>query len=295
MRILLTGSSGRVGRSVFAALAEHDIVGVDRTPFSTTHVVGDFANERLLRSAMENIDAVVHTAALHAPHVGLVPDDEFQRINVEGTRLVAQASLASGVRRLVFTSTTALYGHAVSPGTCAWIDEDTPPKPRSVYHRTKLAAEQLLEDLAGSQLAVRVLRMSRGFPEPGDVMAAYRLHRGVDVRDVADAHRAALSNEGLPFQRHVVSGASPFALEDCAALAEDAASVIRGRVPTLAAAFDQRGWRLPSSIDRVYDSRRAQTALGWRPHFGFEEVMAQMDRRSLEVLPPTAPISRKSE
>jgi nucleoside-diphosphate-sugar epimerase len=70
---------------------------------------------------------VIHTAALHAPHVGVVPDAEFQRINVDGTLMVAETAMAAGVPRLVFTSTTALYGDAVSEGTCTFIDEETPP------------------------------------------------------------------------------------------------------------------------------------------------------------------------
>lgn len=296
MRIVLTGSSGRVGRAIFSALASgHDVAGIDLTPFSTTHLVGDVTNFDLLAAAFEGADAVIHTAALHAPHVGLIADDEFHRINVEGTRLVAEAALAKGVKRLVFTSTTALYGHAVSAGGCTWINEDTPPQPKSIYHRTKLAAERLLEAKAGPDLNVRVLRMSRSFPEPGDVMAAYRLHRGIDVRDVADAHLAALTNEGADFQRYIISARSPFTAADCETLARDAAAIIRLRAPALAAAFEQRGWALPSSIDRVYHSARAEVGLGWRSRFGFEEVLAQMDRRSLEVLPPGARISRKSE
>ncbi|MFX6823238.1 NAD-dependent epimerase/dehydratase family protein, partial [Acinetobacter baumannii] len=89
---------------------------------------------------------------------------EFQRINVEGTRLLAREAIAAGIKRFVFTSTTALYGHAVVPGSCSWIDEDTPPRPRSIYHRTKLEAEDVLNEMAGAALAVRVLRMSRSFP-----------------------------------------------------------------------------------------------------------------------------------
>jgi len=296
MRIVLTGSSGRVGRAIFSALAgENDVFGIDHSPFSTTHLVGDFANEALLRSAFEGADAVIHVAALHAPHVGTIPDEEFHRVNVGGTRIVAEAAIAAGVKRLVFTSTTALYGYAVSPASCTWIDEDTPPQPKSIYHRTKLEAERVLEDMACPELAVRVLRMSRSFPEPGDVMAAYRLHRGVDVRDVADAHLSALTNGGACFQRYIVSAAGPFTARDCESLANDAASIITQRAPALAAEFRRRGWSLPNSIDRVYHSARAEHELDWRPRFGFEEVLAQLDRRSLEVLPPGSRVNRKSE
>ncbi|MFK3779178.1 NAD-dependent epimerase/dehydratase family protein [Agrobacterium sp. NPDC089420] len=295
MRIVLTGSSGRVGRAIFSALAgRHDVTGIDRSPFSTTHIVGDFVDEALLRSAFEQADAVIHAAALHAPHVGIVADAEFQRINVEGTRMVAQAAMAAGVPRLVFTSTTALYGHAVSAGSCTFIDEETPPRPKSIYHRTKLEAEQMLEGMAGPHLAVRVLRMSRSFPEPADVMAAYRLHRGVDIRDVADAHVLALTNAGDDFQRYIISASTPFSPDDCDSLARDAASVLR-RTPALVEAFAQRGWALPATIDRIYSPTRAAERLGWTSRFGFGEVLAQLDRHSLEVLPVGADTSRKSE
>lgn len=296
MRIVLTGSSGRVGRAIFGALAgRHEVTGIDRSPFSTTHIVGDFTDMKLLRSVLFRADAVIHAAALHAPHVGVVPDAEFRRINVEGTRMMAEAMMEAGVPRLVFTSTTALFGHVVSAGTCTFIDEDTPPRPKSIYHRTKLEAEQVLEEAAGSHLAVRVLRMSRSFPEPADVMAAYRLHRGVDIRDVADAHVLALTNTGDDFQRYIVSGATPFSAGDCNALASDAAYVLRQRAPAIAEAFAQQGWKLPAVIDRIYSPARAAEALGWTSRYGFEEVLAQLTRRSLEVLSASAEINRKSE
>lgn len=119
MRIVLTGSSGRVGRAIYGSLAgEHEVIGIDRSAFSTTALVGDFTDESLLRPLLEGADAVIHSAALHAPHVGLIPDEEFRRINIDGTRWLAEAAREAGVRRFVFTSTTALYGHAVVAGAC---------------------------------------------------------------------------------------------------------------------------------------------------------------------------------
>lgn len=296
MRIVLTGSSGRLGRAIFNILAvHHSVVGIDRSPFSTTRLVGDFTDPALLRKALKDSDAIIHCAALHAPHVGTVSDDEFRRVNVEGTRLLAEAALSAGVSRLIFTSTTALYGHAVVPDRCIWIDEDTVPQPKSIYHRTKLEAERLLEDMAGPDLQLRVLRMSRSFPEPANVMAAYRLHRGIDIRDVADAHAAALINGGDHFQRHIISAGTLFKPEDCESLAIDAASVIRLRAPGLAAKFAQRNWPLPQRIDRIYASKSAGSSLGWHFRFGYDEVFAQLDRTSLEVLPPLSRSNSQSE
>lgn len=296
MRILVTGSSGRIGRAVFVRLAlEHEVLGLDRSPSSTAHFTGDVADEDLLRRALRGVDAIVHTAALHAPHVGIAAASEFRRINVVATRLLAERAVAAGIRRFVFTSTTALYGTAATPPTQAgWLDEGLTPQPRTIYHETKLEAERLLAELvvggvaggaARSGLCVTVLRMSRCFPEPAPRMAVFRLHRGIDARDVADAHARALGDATPGYRQYVISGATPFLREDAEQLFRDAAEVLRNRAPRLVAAFARRGWNLPDSIDRVCDPGLAIKELGWRPRFGFEEVLKMLDEGSSEVLP----------
>lgn len=289
MKVLVTGATGRIGRAIWVRLAlDHDVSGLDRAPSSTAAFVGDLADEALLDRALEGVDAVVHAAALHAPQVGLVPDAEFERINVDGTRRLLLAAQRHGVRHLVYTSTTALYGDAATPpGRAGWVTEQTVPQPRTIYHRSKLAAERLLTEAAErGGPALTVLRMSRCFPEPAPLMAAYRLHRGVDARDVADAHTLALAVGPAAAGVFVVSGATPFEPVDAEALSADAPSVLRQRAPALAEAFERRGWPLPTSIDRVYCPARAQAVLGWRPRHGFDEVLRQLDEVSAEVLPP---------
>jgi UDP-glucose 4-epimerase len=286
MKILVTGSTGRVGRAIYVRLcAEHAVVGIDVAPSSTADIVAPIQDAGAAAAALRGVDAVVHVAALHAPHVGHRSDADFDAINVEATRQLARLAIDAGVKRFLLTSTTALYGAGAPQGApAAWVTEDTPPRPRTIYHRTKLAAERALETHAGS-LAITCLRMSRCFPEPAPLMAAYRLHRGVDARDVAEAHALALDWKGPGFRKLVISGATPFLPADAAALGSEAAAVIAHRAPRIAAAFAARGWRLPARIDRVYDSTRAVAELGWRPRHGFEEVLAELDRGSPEVLP----------
>ena len=290
-RFVITGSSGRVGRAIHFKLAmSHDVVGVDLNPGPATSVIADILDFDALCKVFENKDAVVHVAALHAPHVGQRSDDDFQKINVQGTANVVRAACQCGVGRIVLTSTTALYGLASQlEDRAAWIDEETVPEPRSIYHRTKLEAEQIIRECASEDMRVRVVRMSRCFPEPAPLMAMYRLHRGIDVRDVADAHVAAAfdSNEEQ-FMTLVVSGKTPFTREDCFALKSDAEDVLRQRCPILVKQFEQRGWRLPATIDRVYDPGLAKQKLGWESRYGADEVFAQLDRESCEVLPPDA-------
>lgn len=297
MKVVLTGSSGRVGRAIFAALASagHEVAGVDIVPFSTTLIHGDCGDPEIMKPAIEGADAIIHTAGPHAPHVGATSDAEFERVNVASTAMLFELARQAGATRFIYTSTTALYGNAVDEGHCTWIDEDTQPHPKSIYHRTKLAAERLLEDLASPALPVRVLRMSRCFPEPAPIMAVYRLHRGIDVRDVASGHLAALTDKGPAFARYILSGKTLFDPADCQQLAVDARAVLQERVPDLAKTFAARGWCLPASIDRVYDASRAQRELGWIPRFSWQEVVAQADRQSLEVLPAGAAVAAKAE
>lgn len=278
MRILITGTSGPIGRAIHERLrGEHEVIGWDRMDSPATEVVGDVGDMALFRSVAHRLDAIVHTAALHAPHVGHVSDEEFARVNVHATGALAEAAAQAGVRRFVFTSTTALYGTASTPPTSAgWVDETLEPRPVSVYHRTKLAAEALLQQSSrDAGLAVTVLRMSRCFPEPAPLMAAYRLHRGVDARDVAEAHALALDSSTTGFRRFVVSGATPFRREDVEALKLDAPSVLALRAPELVEAFARRGWSLPASIDRVYSPALAMAELGWTPRYGFTEVLRE--------------------
>ena len=286
MKVLLTGSSGRIGRAIFNALIpQHTVVGLDRSPFSTTSIIGDVADPELLRNALDGVDVVVHTASLHAPHVGIASEAEFHRVNVEGLQSLCRLAKQAGVQRVVYTSTTALYGQAITPGSCTWVDEALPPQPTTVYHRTKLEAERILEAQASDDFSVRVLRMSRCFPEQAADMAIFRLHRGIDARDVADAHVAALSNGGTDFQRYIVSARTPFTPDDANALAANLLEVLNTKCPELVAQFRQRQWPLPKAIDRVYCPTLAQTGLGWSSTLGYTEVLRQVDERSLEVLP----------
>ena len=286
VKVLLTGSAGRIGRAIHARLRAdgHDVVGLDVLRGDCTQVVASITDRDAVARALEGMEAVVHTAALHAPHVGQRSDADFMAINVAATDSLLADARAAGARRFVFTSTTALYGSGGTRETGAtWVDVDTVPRPKTIYHRTKIAAEQAIRAAASPGFAVTILRMSRCFPEPAPIMAAYRLHRGVDARDVADAHAIALAYTGAEPQTFVISGDTPFAREDVAALMADAPEVLRRRAPELVREFEKRGWPLPASIDRVYDNARARARLNWRPRYGFREVLAQLDAGSPEV------------
>jgi len=275
MRILVTGSSGRIGAAIAACLSKrHEVVGLDVRQGRWTSVAGDVTDVALVRRLTANIDAVVHTASLHAPHVGQRSDEDFRRINVDGTAALLEGAAERGLRRFVYTSTTSLYGHALVPqGEAVWVTEDLEPSPRDIYDETKIAAEGLCSEASGEGLTCVSLRMSRCFPEPDDIVAGYRLHRGVDARDVAEAHLRALEAPIQGYDVFNVSMESVFRPEDCGVLLVDAPTVIRSRLPWAEEEFLRRGWSLPGSIDRVYVTEKATRVLGFQPRYGLRAFL----------------------
>src|SRR5260221_13230678 len=114
MRVLITGSSGFLGDEITRQLrsAGHDTLGVDLRQGSHTDQVGDLADRALVRALVGQADAGVHTASLHAPHVGVRSRQDFVATNVLGALHVLEAAAEAGVLRLVYTRTTPLYGRA---------------------------------------------------------------------------------------------------------------------------------------------------------------------------------------
>ena len=110
----------------------------------------DITDCQLMRRAAVGADVVFHLAAkLHVNDPSPDLRDEYVRVNVEGTRCLARAARAAGVRRLVFFSTINVYGNS-QPGQLH--DEETPLRPDSLYAETKMEGEKIV--LAESRAVV---------------------------------------------------------------------------------------------------------------------------------------------
>ncbi len=295
MRVLVTGSAGHLGEALMIALTDagHAPLGLDILPGEHTHIVASITDADTVRRAVAEVEVVLHAATLHKPHVATRSTQAFVDVNVSGTLTLLEAAADAGLRGLIFTSTTSAFGASLRPAAdqpAVWIDEAVPDVPKNIYGATKTAAEGLCHLFHRTRgLPCLVLRTSRFFPEDDDDPAARAawdaenlkanefLHRRVDLEDAARAHIDALQRLGrLDFGRYVISAPTPFTRDDRAALRRDAAAVIERRVPGTRAIYDARGYRLPETLGRVYDSARARRDLGWTPRFDFARVSRQI-------------------
>jgi nucleoside-diphosphate-sugar epimerase len=284
MRILVTGTSGQIGSVIASMLSsEHTVLGIDLAPGKQTTHEGDVANRDFIFSVTQNIDAVIHTSSLHAPHLKKYPAEAFVKTNIDGTRNLLEASIKNKIQRFVYTSTTSLYGHAMNPSEKAvWVTENLIPEPRDIYDETKIAAEDLCRTFSEKHgLPCISLRVSRFFPEPEYLTAVYRLYRGVDVRDAAEAHILAMEVDSKGYDVFNISAHSPFSEDETHELYHDAPCVLLRHFPLLDRQFAQRSWKLPKSIDRVYVIHKAEKQLGYRPRYNFEDYL-----RELSILLP---------
>lgn len=210
--VFLTGATGFIGSRVAAGLARrgHELRCLVRPSSDTTRlqrlgatlIDGDLTDQAALERGLDGADLAYHLAAIY--DVGPVDARRLQRTNVEGTAAVLDAAERARVARLVYVSTSIVYGPAdaaTEPGDAAELEEDALPDENSplattyssVYQRTKIEAHRLALD-----------RMERGMPlviaapafvyGPGDAGPVGRL-----VHDVVRGRLPALPDTSAWF------------------------------------------------------------------------------------------------
>jgi nucleoside-diphosphate-sugar epimerase len=269
-KILVTGSSGQLGRELVKQLKERNytVTGVDVVKAPATDIQLDICNAEQIYEITVGIDAIIHTAALHGKHYELkYPREEFIKTNINGTFNLLNACVLNGIKKFLYTSTTSIYGNAmVDDHQAVWVDETLIPDPRDIYDITKLTAELLCRDYFEKEgIETTVLRVSRFLPEDENTKAIHRLYRGLDERDGAMGHILALEKAFNTFEVYNISNESPFKKTDLTELIKNPRQVINRYYPQADMIFADRNWTFPLKIDRVYSIEKAKKQLGYAP------------------------------
>ncbi len=275
MRVLVTGATGFVGGHTAAALARqgHEVVALVRDPGRLTavatsldvplpdHVVGDMGDPDAVGRALDDVDAVVHCAAV----VSLDRRDEDRMLaaNLAGLRTVVAGAVEAGVGRVLYTSSTsALFRPGAGPLTVAF-----PVSPATAgYGRAKAACETevrrlqargapvvttypsgILGPAAGAALGETANAMAR-FVGAGVMPTRGAALSFIDVRDLARVH-VALLDAGNPPPR-VMCGGHLVGLEQLGAMLRELTGRRFPVAPVPPAALRASG-RLADAVRRV--------------------------------------------
>jgi len=152
--ILVTGGAGFIGSNLIDALVArgYPVRVLDNLSTgkrsnlpddpSVELIVGDVADAQAMRSAVQGCRAVVHLAAVASVQASVDDPVGTHQSNLVGTLNLCEAMRETGVRRVVFASSAAIYGNN---GEGQPIDEDTPKAPLTPYAADKLASEHYLD------------------------------------------------------------------------------------------------------------------------------------------------------
>ncbi len=152
MQLLITGGAGYIGGTVAKLLMAqgHNIMIYDNLCHSTEAMVpagaeffeGDLSERHKLENLFQNrhVEGVMHFAALIEAGESMKHPEQYFRNNSASTLTLLEAMLATGVNKLVFSSTAAVYGEPEKTP----IAEDATLKPTNAYGESKLLVEQML-------------------------------------------------------------------------------------------------------------------------------------------------------
>lgn len=305
-RVLITGAGGFVGSALcrVLAVAGFDVIAGTRdgSPPATgteTRRIGDLDDAGLLADAVSGLDFVVHLAA--RAHV--MADDEsdplaaYRSANVDGTRLIAEAAAAAGVRRMVFLSSVKVNGErtGVRPFT-----EQDPPAPEDAYGISKCEAEQVLATAASAAALQTVILRSPLVYGPGVRANFLSLLRLCDsalplpfgavtgnkrsliyLGNLTDAIRHALIHDGAVGGTYLVCDGEDLSTADLIRRIRQALDRPARLLPVppallrAALAAVGKGAMADRLIDSLaVDSSRFRAAMGWRPPFGVADGLA---------------------
>ena len=303
MHILVTGGAGFIGsETVKLLLADgHTITALDDESVGKLHdlpqsrslgiVRGDLLDEELVRRCVRAEDAVLHLAAMTRIQASLEKPVECLETNVVGTAILLQACRSEGVRKIVFASSSSVYGLTPPPHR-----EDGPTDPLNPYALSKWVGERLLKYWVdaghGDAICLRYFNVyGPGENEAGDYSTVIRRFRTLRLRgkpltiygdgeqrrdftfvgDVARANVLALTTPLQGYHILNIGAGDNRSVNDVAAL-------IAGPVVHLSA-------RPGEARETLADNGKAARLLGWRPEVSFEGSVKDLIRLDDQGVP----------
>jgi nucleoside-diphosphate-sugar epimerase len=305
MSVLITGGSGYFGSLLLSRLREvgaqcrvFDLVDADDRPADVEFVQGDIRDVEAIASACQGISVVYHNVA----QVPLAKDRHlFTSVNIKGTDNLLRAAEAAGVKKVVYTSSSAVFGAPKSNP----VTEATAPTPGEAYGKAKFEAELLCRDATARGLDVSIIRprtilghgrlgifqilfewVRTGYNIPV-LGKGHNLYQFVHADDLADAMIRAAGHPG-PSVYHIGTDRYGTMREVLEALCRHAATGSKvTSVPMAPAVF---GMKLMSRLglsplgayhalmygrSLYFDTTKARTELGWRPRYSNEEMVRE--------------------
>jgi nucleoside-diphosphate-sugar epimerase len=178
MTVLVTGSTGFIGHSLVETLLDRGtrvrclVRSRERARALQRRgaelVLGDVDTARGIEESLQDAEAVVHLAGV----VRAWTRHAYLRTNEHGTRVLARAARAAGVRKFVLVSSLAALGPAARGGE---VTESTPPRPVNAYGASKLAGEKALAEEGVGMPWVIVRPCVVYGPRDRDVLALFRM------------------------------------------------------------------------------------------------------------------------
>lgn len=158
MKVLITGGSGYFGSLLLKKLLKQgdecfvfDLVDADDRPQEVAFFQGDIRNLVAINKACQNMDIIYHNVA----QVPLAKDKHlFESVNILGTENLLKAALNSQVKKVIYTSSSAVFGIPQSNP----VTENNQPRPQEAYGKAKLEGEKLCQKYQQKGLNISIIR-----------------------------------------------------------------------------------------------------------------------------------------
>jgi len=297
-KIVITGGAGFIGSNLADSLAEkNEVIVIDDLSAGKPEnlagikarlVEGSITNLELLKRTFEDVDCVFHLAAIASVQKSVEDPIRANRVNIDGTLNVLLAARDAGVRRVVFASSSAVYGDDPQLPK----REDMPPRPCSPYAVAKLAGEhyaKVFEELYGLQAtSLRFFNVFGPKQDPGSQYSGV-ISRFIDA--ALDGRKPTIYGDGEQTRDFVyVTDVVRALIHACSSSKTGIFNVARGENLSLSRLLQMIGKAAgietaakygpsrPGDIEHSLADISAAQAIGYSPQWSVEEGLGETVR-----------------